>query len=233
MSAVTQLRWSGLVKRLFATKGSDPARDFAPSSVSTYELGDVYRPEDRLMRGDRVWGLNADLGATTIQFSFFMLVNLLTSGKIDVLRRLRFAGLLPTSTNQPGRVFAFCKFPQPAAANGILAGTNPNCTDGRVCGPLGTAPAVVTTGYNLNVTSVAIAAGTFLPTCVWAYELAPGGAAAPFSIVSPDLDVVLSPGMSVQFGLVATSLPAANWNSMVGFDGYERGVDPAELIAPP
>ena len=227
-AANTQLRWASLIKGAFGLKGGDSGRLISPVIQPSFETADPeYRPEDRAMRGERLFYIGTSVSqVSAASFGLPNLTNLASSNVLLVLRRVRWSGTLPTNVVQPGRLWARV---EEVNNNGGVA-TFSIAKDFRSqqqnlpmrCG-LGT---VDSTGA---VTTAILSASNTL----WAQEVFVATAASGFLVDSNPIEIVLPPGTGVRCGLVGDTLPTGNWNFTLTYEGYERVIDPAERILPP
>jgi hypothetical protein len=224
---VTQARWAALLKRMMALKGLDAGRAVSPVIQPTYELSDAYKPEDRICRGDHLtsWGGQFSNPAAG-SFALADLVNPGTTGRLCVIKRVTFSGIMPTSAQQPGNVFLGI-----AHINnfGGLLGTAGIPKDGR-------APTFVTNNSTCSLftgTWAGSSVNAFLSGGIYGFQVAPAAATAPYLYTIDNLDIVLVPNTQVGFTFAADAaiVTTYTWNLLI--EGYERVLDPAELIPPP
>lgn len=223
MSQVTQARFQTLLKRIFATKGNDPGTRLSEVISPSFDTQDQYQPENRLMRGERTWGVAFAMDNTVGGFRQGQFCNTIGSGKLIVIKRVCISGIVPTVAIQPGRLWAYFS----ATGGNTTAAVAAVPKDGRVL-QLG-AVGVLSSGFTSNVqpatTAVAIQLLNFVQ------ELQP--AASGTFLMDQEVDVVLSPGSQMLWGLLATALPTGTYNVSSAIQGWERVADPAEFIVPP
>jgi hypothetical protein len=232
LADITQSRYQALLKRLFAIKASDPGRVLDPVVKPTYDVADIYRPEERLMRGERRWGSpqvasNLVGGFTEVLAGFPIPGGV--SNKIAVIKRVTWAATLPTSTTQPGNCYVAVTIPflgPPAItlqANLNDARVSPSAAGGLSAIRFGAQGSQPVASY-----------GTFAAACVYQESVSMGAATTPnFRIQVNDLDVVLTPGYYVGIDFKSDTLPTGTWTWTVLIEGFERTIDPSELIPPP
>lgn len=228
MADVTQLRFGSVLKRVFAIKGADPGRTLSPEMVPSIEVQDQYQPENRSMRGERVWGIGVQLANTITLFQWATICNPVASGRMCIVRRATFSGVLPTATTQPGNVGVFVDQPQISSEGLVLKA---NWADARQLGTPGFNQSPI--GYNLNYTVVNASVNGEAGQSIWHSEIFPGAATAPWYVQTPDLDVVLPPGTTLHLGVRSSVLATAGWNYSVSIQGIEKQFDASELIIPP
>lgn len=229
MGDVLQSRFSALLKRSLVLKNKDPGAFVGPGVMPGIEIQDQVQPENRFLRGERLWAFGFDQSVTVTQFNLVTISNPASNNRIAVLRRIRLSGFLPTSGQQSGATYFFIYrlfsntggLPPPVAAN--------TC-DGRV----GTAVGQSWVGSNANNSNIAIVVATEAPKTILYWSPGPIPA-APTAIdkTFDNLDIVISPGTELRFGWSATALATSGYTWVFNAEGYERVLDASELTGPP
>lgn len=230
MADVTQLRFAALLKQAFGLKTADPGRILGPVITPVISTVDAYVPEFRLSRGERMWGGGANpQNGVGANFSQFVVYNPPGSNRMGVIKRVTFSGAVPTAAAQPGILSLYAFAPNTSATSGTAR--NLVFKDGRlpqnVAGQIPALQGLVGTGLGPS------ALDTLDQTCIWVQQVIAGAAATPFSVLVDQLDLVLPPGTRGAFALTAdtNTVTAYSWNVFV--EGYERVVDPNELLTAP
>ncbi len=230
MAQVTQLRFATALKQLLGLRVSDPGRVVAPTIAPTLEVQDVYRPEARLSRGERSFGIGINMtNATGAAFASCTLYQLANSNRLSVLKRVTLSLNLPTATVAPGNVYFGIN--RPILSPSALTVSNPATPkDARVSS--GLSQSILST----NLLSQGGLPATAPPntTGVYVCLFFPGAATVPTIHQVDNLDVVIVPGtqVTIQFGS-DTNTVAPGYTYNVFCEGYERAIDPSELLAAP
>ncbi len=229
MAQVTQLRFATALKQILGLRVSDPGRVVAPTIAPTLEVQDVYRPEARLSRGERSFGIGVNLtNASGVNgFAFAQVYQVAGSNRLTVIKRVTLSLNLPTATVAPGNVFF-----------GIL---RPDITGSGPFNPGVPKDSRVSIGLSQTVLSTSLLAVTGQPsqappntTGVYVCLFFPGAATVPTIHQVDNLDIVLFPSARTLFMFASdnnTAAPGYTYN--VFCEGYERAIDPSELLAAP
>lgn len=235
MGSVLQSRFSALIKRVLVLKAVDPGANVGGGIVPGIEVNDPqFQPENRALRGERLWGGGQDMGVQLTSFPLVTIGNPVPGSggnRLIILKRLRISSILPTSTNQPGTVY-FVIYRHFTNTSGIAAPFF-NVTDSREQQVQGiqASPVCFNTGNNSNV---AIVASTEYPKALlWWSPGALAGTTTNLDKTFDDLQIVITPGWELRFGFAATSLPVSTWGWSFTAEGHERLIDPSELTVPP
>lgn len=229
MGQVTQTRFSSLLKRVMALKAVDPGQAVGPFIQPCTDVQDFDQPENRAIRGERLWGAGMQTSNVAANFSQINLINPVGSGKLLVLRRCTWAFNTPTAANQPGVVFIAIGFPTAITTQTITGGAQVKARDSRMIIP-GALGSLGTSGFGTQTTGTL---SSFWGSATY-YETVPMAAAAFYLRIQVDrLETVLSPGFYIGINFASDTLPVATLNWGVHCEGYERTLDPQEVIVPP
>ncbi len=228
MAQVTQLRYATALKQLLGLRVSDPGRVVAAALAPTLEVQDTYRPETRLSRGERSFGIGINVtNATGANFSSTVLYQLQNSNRLTVLKRVTLSLNLPTATVAPGNVYFGILRP---ASSGFGAVNPATPKDARVS--VGLSQTVLST--NIFTVGGLTASAPPNTTGVYVCLFFPGAATVPTIHQVDNLDIVITPGTQVTLQFASdTNTVAPGYSYNVFCEGYERALDPSELLAAP
>ncbi len=229
MAQVTQLRFATGLKQLLGLRTSDPGRVVAPTIAPTLEVQDFYRPEARLSRGERNFGIGVNVtNATGANFSNVVIYQIAGSNRLTVVKRVTLSLNLPTATVAPGNVYFGILRPAGAALGSVQ---NPGVPkDSRVS--VGLNQTVLSTNVFPNPGQPASAPPN--TTGVYVCLFFPGAATVPTIHQVDNLDIVLFPGTQIVVAFGSdTNTVAPGYTYNVFCEGYERAIDPSELLAAP
>jgi len=225
LADITNLRFAQLVKAALGLKAIDPAQHTTGTVASTFDIQDPYRPDMRLTRGERSFSAMLGQTNTVPSFAISRFVNPAGSIRILVISKVKWSGFVPTTTNQPGRLWAVVQLVSgftPTAPTG-----NPH--DGRIIQASGGGPAIVS-GFTTGTTGVFGVASLSNATCIFAQEFVPGASNQPFSL-EWSTDLTLSPNSGISISFVADTATVGAYNYTLGVEGFERIAEQAELAS--
>ena len=221
MKALEQHRFSEMVKRVLNAKSTQAVFGLNQAISPALDVQDGYRPEQRAIRGERLWGCSLQLTqGTAINTSTTMvLVNPTGSQRIAVMRRVTASALIPGSAVQAVDTVGFF-VTRPQAEGSTGAGMN-----GKDSRNLLTQSTQFTTRTGLAATTLQ----TIAINAVWGIQVPIQAAASPFIIDHDQEEVVLFPGFTCDIGFRVSAQPTVAWNSIVSIDGFERPFEAAEV----
>lgn len=223
MGDITQLRFAQFLKSYLGLKAIDPGRFSGGVVAPVVPLMDPgYAPENRLPRGERLFGGGTPLMINSTTVPTQGIVANPGQGRLVVVKRITWSFLQPTSAVQPGvsylgvtHVFG------PPLPGGLLTAS---LKDGRASAAF-TGTTTTFGSQPANYTSISTYAGV----AVWAANIFPGAAQVPTIFILDGLDLVIPPNSLIGVDLRSDTVPTANYTWTFFAEGYERTVAPEEL----
>jgi hypothetical protein len=226
---VTQARWAALLKRMMATKGPDPGRFITPTINGTFELTDKYKPEDRVSRGERMFGGGGQEVNAVANPQQGIIQNPPNSGRITIVKRVTWALNMPTATIQPG--IAYLGIVAPQAITTVTGSPLSRFFDGRA--GFGNVPGAVATSVLAGQNTIYNSFSNFALASCYVQAIFPAAATTPFLFALDEANVVLPPGSVAGVSLGSDTAATGTYSWFWWAECYERVVDPSELIPPP
>ncbi len=216
MSVLEQHRYTEMVKRLFNQKPSLPVA-LTQAVSPTVDVQDAYRPEQRALRGERLWGCCLELTTALAATNDLILVNPGSSLRIAVISDVTVSLLVPTSTVQAVDSGAFF-VSRPVAEGSVGAGVSGKDTRNLLTQ---STQFTTRTGGTTNIQTKAT-------NSVWGFKLPTETTARQLIVQKNDMEVVLFPGFTCDIGFYVSAFPTTAWLYLVSVEGFERPFEGGE-----